>query len=551
MPTPPEPPLSNLPSDTRPALITGADLGRRIDALFVNAPLRDYAQRPRVNDFTLPVLGMGYLATYAASRGFNVGVLDAEAHGLGIDRTARIINDAAPRWAGFNLLAPTYESSARIATSLDPGIKIMLGGHQAKAMPTEILTDPRISRCAALVLGEGETRVAELLTDDRARAGLPGVMWLDPIMTTPVAGGGSGNSHHLAPDINGLPFVDRGYLAQDPHCEAGRLEANMVGARGCPYNCSFCGAAVSANPDITIRTRDPYNIVAEMQQLREIGVTAFRFVDDLFLGARRVIDHMMAAFTTEGIGDWAVWDATGRINVLHRITDDTLDILADSGLREVALGIESGSERMLKLIDKRIDPSMTHSVVRRLTERGINVKGYFILGFPTETCQEIDTTIRLVHDLWELTDPLPGRFRVSAFEYRPYPGTPDWHRLMATGRYTADQLLNYTAVDLTDAGGRVEVEPPPAAKLAPEFRLLRARSVIAEVPHDEVCPLLGGQRRYEHPIGLPGEILGSGESEEEFADAQLHHVSRAQRSRRASDELLPRDLGGVRQRGYA
>ena len=44
-------------------LVAGADPTHSLDALFVNAPLRDYAQRPRVNDFTLPVLGMGYLAT--------------------------------------------------------------------------------------------------------------------------------------------------------------------------------------------------------------------------------------------------------------------------------------------------------------------------------------------------------------------------------------------------------------------------------------------------------------------------------------------------------
>ena len=68
-------------------------------------------------------------------------------------------------------------------------------------------------------------------------------------------------------------------------------------------------------------------------------------------------------------------------------------------LREVALGIESGSERMLTLIDKRIDPGMTYAVIRRLTERGINVKGYFILGFPTETREAIDSTVCLVHDL--------------------------------------------------------------------------------------------------------------------------------------------------------
>ncbi|TVT52065.1 B12-binding domain-containing radical SAM protein [Amycolatopsis rhizosphaerae] len=395
---------------------------------------------------------MGYLATYATEQGFNVGVFDAEAHGLAVDATIERVNSLSPRWAGFNLLAPTYQISARIAAHLDPSIKIILGGHQAKAMPAEILTDPRMFRCEALVLGEGETRVPELLHDHRSRVELPGVMWLDPVTRNPVTGGLPGTQAHLSPDINSLPFIDRRFLAQDPHYDRGRWEANMVGARGCPYNCSFCGTAVSANPDITIRTRNPENILAEMHQLRDSGVTAFRFVDDLFLGARRVIDQMMAAFTTEDIGKWAVWDATGRINVLHRASDETLDTLANNGLREVALGIESGSERMLELIDKRINPQMTRTVVRRLTERGINVKGYFILGFPTETCAEIDSTVRLIHTLWDLTEPLPGQFRASVFEYRPYPGTPDWHRLMATGRYTAQQLLDYSAVDLTETG---------------------------------------------------------------------------------------------------
>lgn len=436
-----------------PSLIQGADLIHRLDCVFVNAPLRDYAIRPRVNDYTLPVLGMAYIATYATHRGFNVGILDAEAHGISVTDVARIVNEAAPRWAAFNALAPTYEITADLAGRLDPSIMVMIGGHQAKAMPSEILADPRMSRCEALVIGEGETRVAELLADHRRRADLPAVMWTDPILRRPVTGGRPGTSGHLAPDINALPFVDRAFLAQDPYRADGRDEANMVGARGCPYECSFCGAAASANPDVTIRTRSPHNILQEMDQLRHRhGVTAFRFVDDLFLGARRIIDQMMQAFAAADVGAWARWDATGRINVLHRAPDETLDLLASNGLREVALGIESGSERMLSYIDKRITPGMVRSVVRRLTNRGIRVKGYFILGFPTETRAELAQTVRLIHQLWELTDTAPGSFRASVFEFRPYPGTPEWRRLMATGRYTPGQLLDYTAVDLTDQG---------------------------------------------------------------------------------------------------
>lgn len=168
-------------------------------------------------------------------------------------------------------------------------LNVMVGGHQAKAMPTETLPDPRFTRLEALVLGEGETRVVELRKDKRKRAELPGVMWLDPILKTPVTGGSMGAGHHLAPDIDGLPFVDRRFLADDPYqASDGRIEANMVGARGCPYDCSFCGAAVSANPGITIRTHTPENIIEEMHELDALhGGTAFRFVDDLFLGYER------------------------------------------------------------------------------------------------------------------------------------------------------------------------------------------------------------------------------------------------------------------------
>ena len=139
--------------------MAGADLSRQLDALFINAPIRDYSLRPRVNDFTLPVLGMGYIATCAAHRDLNVGVIDAEALGLGVDETAALIIGLSPRWAGFNLLAPTYEISARIAGGLDRVINVMVGGHQAKAMPIETLTDPRCARIEALVFGDGETRV--------------------------------------------------------------------------------------------------------------------------------------------------------------------------------------------------------------------------------------------------------------------------------------------------------------------------------------------------------------------------------------------------------
>lgn len=442
-------------------MLSGMDPHRPLDALFVNSPLKDYAVTPRLNDFTLPVLGLAYIATYAQAQGFNVGVLDTEALGVGIQRAADIINAASPRWVGLNLLAPTYRHSTAILRAIEPGISVMLGGHQAKAMPTEILADDRIPRIDALILGEAEYRVAELLRDVARREALPGVWWRDP------SGGirqgqpamPSEAAYWLSPDVNTLPFVDREFLSQDPFtADDGRVEANLVGSRGCPYDCSFCGAAISANPDVSIRTRTPENVVAEMDFVaRNSGATAFRFVDDLFLTSVPFMKRCLPFFKQQGVGRRYVWDATGRINVLSAASDGLLDLMKEAGCREVALGIESGSERLLKYMGKHITPAMTLRAVKALTSRGINVKGYFILGFPTETRDELEATVSHIQTLWEATAGMPGTFRCSVFEFRPYPGTPEWHRLLATGKYTAEQLLLYEQVDLTDNGALREM----------------------------------------------------------------------------------------------
>ncbi|MFJ3793467.1 B12-binding domain-containing radical SAM protein [Kitasatospora sp. NPDC090091] len=473
-------------------LVAGADPHRVLDCLFVNAPLRDYDLRPRVNDYTLPVLGMAYIATYAAQQGFNVGILDAEAHGLGIARTAAIVNTLRPRWAAFNLLAPTYEVSARIAAALDPATLVMVGGHHAQADPDRVLTDPRFARLEALVVGEGETRVAALLADVRRRNELPQVMWRDQLLGTTAVGIPQGpTTRWLSPDINALT-LDRRFLPQDPYRAGdGRMEANLVCSRGCPYECTFCGAAASMNPDVKIRARHPRNIIDEMDQLHaDYGCTAFRAVDDLFLGTRRIIHTSLKAFSDARIGERYVWDATGRINILDHEDDTVLDQLRTNGLREVALGIESGSAQILKAMDKRITPEMTLSVARRLMERGIRVKGYFILGYPGETRGDAVDTLRHIRELWELSDRLEGTFRASAFTFRPYPGSPIFNTLVEEG-WDPEAMQTYQDVDLTGHGA------DEAMRGRDEFNFATGQQ-FGEVPLSQLYDWLGDISREQH-----------------------------------------------------
>jgi radical SAM superfamily enzyme YgiQ (UPF0313 family) len=415
-------------------IASGADL------LLVNSPLKNYDLSPRRNDFTLPTIGLGYIATCAVQAGFNVDVLDAEALGLGLSEIATLINEARPRWVGLNLLAPTYVHSVALLQLLDPGISVALGGHQAKAMPRAVLEDSRIPRIDALVLGEAETRVPRLLADVEARGELPGVYWrqagkaIMPVVRAK-------DPCLLAPDVDAMPLLDRRFLQQDPYTDDGVLESAMVASRGCPFDCSFCGAAISSNPDVTVRMRKPDGILAEIRSLRaQYGVQRIRFVDDLFLANTRLIRTTLNAFVGESLD--MQWDATGRINVLASARDDLLTLMGEANCREVALGIETGSDRLLSYVDKKITVAQVMTAVTRLCRTGIHVKGYFILGLPTETRAEHQATLDLIRRLWDQTEGLPGRFRCSVFEYRPYPGTPDWHRLIAAG-YLPESMLNY------------------------------------------------------------------------------------------------------------
>jgi len=437
-------------------MLEDGGIAQALDIVFINSPIKNYDISPRYNDFTLPVLGLAYIATYVREQGFVVDVLDAEALGLGISKIIATVNALKPRWVGLNLLAPTYHHSVEILRGLNPDIAVMLGGHQAKAMPMHILSDSQIPRIDALVLGEGEYRTAEILKQRDNRKILPHVWWRDNsgevCQGEPPAGANS--NYWLAPDINTLPFVDRTFLVQDPFINGeGDVEANLVGSRGCPYDCSFCGAAISANPDVTIRTRHPLNIVEEMEEIaQKYNARVFRFVDDLFLASPPFMRKCLNTFQELGIGKKFRWDATGRINILSKAPDSLLDLMQQTGCREVALGIESGSMRLLGYMGKHITPDMTKRAVQVLTSRGINVKGYFILGFPTETLAELEETVHLIRELWRIAEVNPGTFRCSVFEFRPYPGTPEWNRLIATGRYREEDLLHYESVDLTKHG---------------------------------------------------------------------------------------------------
>lgn len=270
--------------------------------------------------------------------------------------------------------------------------------------------------------------------------------------------------------LDNLLFPNRKFLPGDPFESQGRLETNMVGSRGCPFHCRFCAGARELLIG-GVRKRSVPNIIGEFKMLYDQGITAVRIIDDLFLADKRRMREFFESMISSGLGEKMAWDATARVNTLSKMPEELMEAMSLSGCREVSVGVESASQRILNLLDKDTTPEMVTATVQNLARAGVRTKGYFILGSPSETEGEMVDTVRFMHELrelaWETVADNPispngnentAQFRGSMFEFRPYPGTRLYH--MLTGqfpwpkdlkwpdsikeppRYTEDEIIN-------------------------------------------------------------------------------------------------------------
>lgn len=119
-----------------------------------------------------------------------------------------------------------------------------------------------------------------------------------------------------------------------------------------------------------------------------------------------------------------------------------LEELYNSGCRELEIGIESGSERIRNYIHKIGTVEEIKTGITKLLKAGINVKGYFMYGLPTESYEECTQTYNLAKDLNEISKLTKGKFRTSAFQFRPYHGTELYNQINKQIEYKHDDTLN-------------------------------------------------------------------------------------------------------------
>ena len=123
-----------------------------------------------------------------------------------------------------------------------------------------------------------------------------------------------------------------------------------------------------------------------------------------------------------------------HVQTFRNVDDNLMTQLKESGCKELFIGIESGSPKILEEINKTKDVPTIIENLTKVFRAGINMKGYFIYGFPEETEEEMEQTYQLALKLKCLAKGHGVNFRTSVFQYRPYHSTQIYHELEAQGK---------------------------------------------------------------------------------------------------------------------
>ena len=393
-----------------------------MDVVLINSPLYD-TDHPVAIYADPPALGLGYIGTALSDRGHNVKLVDAVAEGLSVGALLREIEISSPDVIGTNVFSTNLPLVERIVSGACQTSQILVGGPAAGPLCDQILTWQARSPLK-VVIGEAEHAVPALLEETptlERRGGTPerAVLRID-------------SKSPWFPASIDLP-LDRSLFLHDPIFEPhwGLLESHIVTSRGCGYDCAFCGAARSANINQKIRFRSEQHIANELDNIRALHprVDCIRVLDDLFLRNPKVIEYAAKLFATRNLR----WRAMAHVAGLARAPERVYQVLAASGCLELFVGVESGSPSRRAAIGKQIDLAPTLRVVNGLLKTGISVKAYFIFGFPGETEDEMRATHALATEMAEYASHTTGRFRTSAFKFRPYHGTRLYKELIASG----------------------------------------------------------------------------------------------------------------------
>lgn len=325
------------------------------------------------------------------------------------------------------------------------------GGYQAELESEQLLKKEYVS---LVMRGEGEETIVKLLNkSDEQDFGPKLYGSFDNILYMT---GNKKNKHlkglgttPVCVDLNRIPIPDRSFLAVD-HIVMKRdiagnkyKMAHILISRGCSYQCAYCGVRREGNR--VVRYRHPDNILKELNQLKEkYEIEAFSIIDDCFLTNRIQAIEIIQQIKSVGL----IWSLAARID---QIDEEVLTNLKDSGCSEIKFGLETGSDTILKKMEKGITVDQAKQVLNLVHNAGISAKVFIISGLPGETKKTNQETISFLREMG--TEKIK---RVSLLRFVPLPGSkvyenPHVYGINVNVRNTLENLEQYKRYRLYDA----------------------------------------------------------------------------------------------------
>lgn len=303
--------------------------------------------------------------------------------------------------------------AARVAKDLWPGAPVVIGGPWASTAPLDTLEK---TRADAAVVGEGENTIRDIaraLSEGESLAGIPGVLAR--------VNGDVVESEPRPPisDLDTLPYPAYDAIHVERYLGSWRNGHNklrntnrimpLFTSRGCPYNCIFCHNLQGKK----FRPRSPEHVLGEIELLvRKYGIKEIEISDDIFnfdlVRAKRIISGIIERNYKIGLS---------FPNGLRadRMDEELLDLLRKAGCNRICYAVESASMRIQKIVGKAINLDKTLKIIEYTARKGISVGAYFMFGFPGETLEDMEETIRFA---------VNSALHTATFSYlAPFPGT--------------------------------------------------------------------------------------------------------------------------------
>ncbi len=381
----------------------------------------------------LAPLGLAYVAAALEKNGYPVEIYDNYLLGRSIEEVKAEIRKRQPEIVGITCSSLTYSRCVEMAKAVKeayPYCKVIVGGPHASYMPETLLQHSEVDY---VVVGEGEAAIVKLVASI-LKGDPKGISVVIPGVACKIASEVVTTPQQFISDLDTVPFPARHLLPMKmydralPYIDVKPVDTMSV-LRGCPYQCVYCETRELWGT--SCRAFSPQRVIDEIKNMTQnYGTKGIYFVGDNFtINKNRTIE--LCRKIKENKFDLK-WTCETRADLVNK---EVLSDMKSAGCQTIFFGVESGSERIQKKLNKNIDLKEVKRTFELCKQVGIRTATSFMLGIPGETVEDMHTTFKYAKSL---------NADICMFNiYIACPGSKLYDEVVSQHLY--DQMDNYLA----------------------------------------------------------------------------------------------------------